>query len=304
VSERLPTYGGQAVIEGVMMRGLKACAVAVRTPDGEIVIRREPLGALYRSRLARLPLLRGLILLADALVLGTRALTFSANLQVPEEEHIKDGSLLLTLLLSLAGGIALFFMAPAGAAHYLQQWLNWPPFAGQVLEGLFRLALLVGYVWAIGLVSDIRRVYGYHAAEHMTINAFEHGAPLEIDQVARFPREHVRCGTAFLLIVVVFSVLLFALIGPLSLGTRLLSRVLLIPVLAMLAYEYLRLSARMARTPWLRPLLWPNLALQRLTTRAPDKAMIEVAIAAFKAMHAADQGDDPITQKQARATHP
>lgn len=272
------------------MRGRKACAVAVRDPQGNIVIDRQTLSGIYRSPLARLPLLRGLILLADALVLGTRALTFSANLQVPEEERVKDGSLALTLITSLVGGIILFFLAPAGAAYFLQRWLALPEFWGHVLEGLFRLGLLVTYVWAIGLIPEIRRVYGYHGAEHMTINAFEHGVPLEVEQVSRFSREHVRCGTAFLLIVVVFSVLLFALIGPLTLWPRLLSRVLLVPVLAMLAYEYLRLSAHLARYPWMRPLLWPNLILQRITTRQPDEGMIEVAIAAFKAMYAAEQG--------------
>lgn len=292
MSERLPSYGGQAVLEGVMMRGTRACAVAVRAPDASIVIDTRPLGGLYRSRWARVPLLRGLLLLWDALALGMRALTFSANVQAGDEQ-LSPTQQATAMAVAVAGGLSLFFLLPAGVGYLAERLLGAQAWAANLIEGLTRLGLLVGYVAAIGLLPDIRRVYGYHGAEHKTINAFEAGAPLTVEDVASFPREHVRCGTSFLLTVVVLSVLLFSLLGPLPLLPRLLSRLALIPVLAALAYEYLRLSARLARFAWARPLLAPNLALQRLTTREPDPAMIEVALAAFEAMRAQESESAP-----------
>ncbi len=284
MTEPLPIYGGQALIEGVMMRGKATCAIAVRAPDGELILKTEPLGQLYRSRWARVPFVRGLIVLWDALGLGMRALTFSANIQAGEDEQLEGRSLALTMALSLAIGLGLFFLLPAGAAVLVEQSLGLPGWVTNVLEGLIRLGLLVGYIWSIGRLPDIRRVYGYHGAEHMTINAFESGAPLTVDSVASFSREHPRCGTAFLLTVVVFSILVFSLIGPLPLLPRLVSRIALIPLLASLAYEYIRLTGRLAGRSWARPLIAANLALQRLTTREPEPPMIEVAIAAFRAM--------------------
>jgi uncharacterized protein YqhQ len=286
MEERLPSYGGQAVIEGVMMRGTQTCAIAVRAPDQSIVTETQSLGALYRSKLIKLPFLRGLLTLWDALVLGMRALTFSANLQAGEEEQIETGTMMITLVASLVLGIGLFFLLPVGIAHLAELIFHWSSWWSNVLEGLIRLGLLVGYIWAIGFVPDIRRVYGYHGAEHKTINAFEAGATLDIDTVKMYPREHIRCGTAFLLTVVVFSILLFSGLGPLPLLPRFASRLILLPVLASLAYEYIRLSGRLARFRWGRLFLAPNLWLQRLTTAEPDPAMIEVAIAAFQTMRA------------------
>ncbi len=284
MSDQLPLYGGQAVIEGVMMRGTQVCSVAVRAPDDSIVIETEPLSRIYTSRVAKIPFLRGMIVLWDALVLGMRALTFSANVQAGEDEKLEGAPMVLTIALSLSLGLGLFFLLPAGAAYAVERILMLSPWAANLLEGLVRLTLLVGYIWAIGFMPDIRRVYGYHGAEHMTINAYESGAPLTPESVSRFPLEHPRCGTAFLLTVVVFSVLLFSMLGPLPLLQRLASRLALIPVLASLAYEYIRLTARVAKHSWARPLIAPNLALQRLTTRVPDLAMIEVAIRAFHTM--------------------
>lgn len=286
--DRLPIYGGQAVLEGVMMRGSQSCAVAVRGTDGSITFREEPLGTLYRSRLTRIPFVRGLFILWDALVLGVSALTFSANTLADEDEPIDPKSMTLTLILSLALGIAFFFLLPAGVSYLLETILGWQTGWANLAEGLFRLLLLVGYIWAIGFVGDIRRVYGYHGAEHKTINAFEAGAPLTPESVGRFPREHPRCGTAFLLTVVVFSIVLFSLVGPLPLITKLLSRLVLLPVLAGLAYEYIRLTARLLNYRWAKPLVMPNLWLQQLTTREPDHSMLEVAIAAFNRMRASE----------------
>jgi uncharacterized protein YqhQ len=289
MNEKLPIYGGQAVIEGVMMRGAQSCAIAVRAPDLSIVLKREELGRLYRSRLTRIPFVRGLFVLWDALGLGIQALTFSANVQSEENEQMDGASVVFTLLVSLGIGIGFFFLLPAGVAYLLEAVTGWSNLWTNVIEGFTRLALLIGYIWAIGKFPEIRRVFGYHGAEHKTINAFEADAPLEVESVAQFPREHPRCGTAFLLTVVLFSIILFSLLGPMPLFPRLMSRILLIPVIAAVAYEYIRLTAKWIKYGWAKPLIYPNLWLQRLTTREPDEEMIEVAIAAFNSMREGEQ---------------
>jgi uncharacterized protein YqhQ len=282
-------YGGQAVIEGVMMRGARGMAVAVRAPNQSIVIHTQPVSALYRNRFSRIPFLRGLLGLWDALGLGYRSLLFSANVAADGEAKFEGPAAWGTMAVSLAFAIGLFFLAPAGLAQLVEGWLGVSPWLGSVVEGLVRLALVVGYIWAIGLMPDIRRLFGYHGAEHKTIHAFEAGVALNPAQVARFPLAHPRCGTAFLLTVVVFSILLFTVLGPLPLWARLLSRVLLVPVVAGLAYEYIRFTARHMGHPLVRLLVAPNLLLQRLTTREPDDSMLEVAIAAFNAMRAREE---------------
>jgi uncharacterized protein YqhQ len=289
MTERMPSYGGQAVLEGVMMRGQRAYAVAVRAPDGTIVKKIEPLGALYRSPIARIPFLRGLVMLWDALVLGIGALTFSANVQTGEEERLEGAPLVLSLLFSLALGIGLFILLPAGTAFLLEQLLHLQIWASNSLEGVVRLLLLIGYIWAVGRIPEIGRVYAYHGAEHKTINAYEAEVPLESKTVAHFSRLHARCGTSFLLTVVVLSVLLFSALGRMALIPRLLSRLALVPILAALAYEYIRLAGRFMHKRWARFLLAPNLALQRLTTREPNEDMIEVALAAFQSMKMAEE---------------
>lgn len=284
----LPTYGGQALIEGVMMRGGRSVAMAMRDPEQQIVIHTEALGGIYKSRITRIPFLRGLVALWDALGLGMRGLTMSANIQTGEDEQLEGASLTITLLISLAFGIGLFFLLPAGAGYAAREWLNLGNTWSNILEGLVRLVLLVGYIWAIGRMPEIRRVFMYHGAEHKTINAFEDGAELTPESVARYPLEHPRCGTAFLLTLVLISVVLFTLFGPLPFGLHLLSRVLLIPVLAGIAYEYIRWTALHLDSPVVRWMIKPNLALQGLTTREPSLDIIEVAIAAFNAMRAAE----------------
>jgi len=281
----MPLYGGQAVIEGVMMRGTHYMAIAMRAPSKKIVLHSERLSPIYQSRAARIPFLRGLVLLWDALVLGARALTISANTQAEQEDQKIEGvTLVVAMLLSLGLAVGLFFLLPVGISHLIERQFEISPFWGNLLEGLLRLVILVGYLWALGKLEEIKRVFGYHGSEHKTINAFEAGAKLTPADVKKYPLEHPRCGTAFLLTVVVFSVLLFALLGPMPLLPRLAMRVLLIPVLASLAYEYLRFTARHFNNPLVRILVAPNLALQRLTTRPPDKGMLEVGIAAFKEM--------------------
>lgn len=281
---RMPAYGGQAVIEGVMMRGRNAAAIAMRAPDRQIVVHSEELSPIYRSRWAKIPFLRGMVILWDALSLGMRALTLSANTQSGEDEKLEGASLYLTLGLSLAIAVGLFFLAPALAGQLSERYLGINSWWGNLLEGVVRLLFLVGYIWIIGRMPDIARVFAYHGAEHKTINAFEAGAELTPENVARFPLEHPRCGTSFLLTLVVLSVLLFSLFGPLPMHLRLISRVLMIPVLAGLAYEYIRWSANHLDWFWVRWLVRPNLALQKLTTREPGLDMLEVAIKAFETM--------------------
>jgi uncharacterized protein YqhQ len=285
MAEKLPAYGGQAVIEGVMMRGSQALAIAMRAPDNQIVIHTEALSGIYKSRLVKIPFLRGLVALWDALGLGVRALTISANTQTGTEEKLEGPALYGALAVSLAFGIALFFLAPAAIGQLSEKFLHWGSWWGNLLEGLIRLILLVAYIWGIGLTPDVRRVFAYHGAEHKTINAYEAGAELTPENVSLFSLEHPRCGTAFLLTLVLFSVLFFSLLGPLPIAWRLISRVLLLPLLAGVAYEYIRWTARHLDSWLVRWLIKPNLALQHLTTREPNLEMLEVSIAAFNAMH-------------------
>ncbi|HEX2991682.1 MAG TPA: DUF1385 domain-containing protein [Anaerolineales bacterium] len=289
MEDKIISYGGQAVIEGVMMRGQKAFAIAMRAPDGNIVVHKENLASVYRSRITKIPFLRGVILLWDALGLGMRALTLSANTQTGEEEKLEGPALYLTLATSLAIGIGLFILLPAGVGGWAEHSLGWTNLAHNFLEGLIRLVLLVGYIWAIGFMPDVRRLFGYHGAEHKTINAFESGADLTPEEVAKYPIEHPRCGTAFMLTFVLISVLAHSALGDLSFAWRLASRVLLIPVIAGIAVEYIRWTANHLKSPFVRLLIKPNLALQSLTTREPDRSMLEVAIESFKTMRKAEQ---------------
>ncbi len=288
-------YGGQAVIEGVMMRGSRALSVAVRNPKGDIVVHTEPLDPrIYGGRLARIPFLRGLTLLWDALGLGIKSLMFAAEVAVQEEgktdadgrpEKVFEGPVQWTLVaFSLTMSVLLFFVLPTFLAHWIERALGLAgqPIAINFIEGMIRLALLIGYIWTIGRMSDVKRLFGYHGAEHKTINAYEAGAELTPASVARFPLEHPRCGTAFLLTVVVISILIYSLLPPLDLLPRLLSRLVLLPVIAGIAYEFLKFTASRQGNPLVRLLTKPNLAMQRLTTREPDLDMLAVAIAAFE----------------------
>ena len=281
---RFPLYGGQAVIEGVMMRGTHSVAIAMRAPDHQITIHKEPLGALYKNKIIKVPFLRGIVMLLDALLLGTRALTISANTQTGENEKIEGPALYLTLFVSLAIGIGLFFLAPAGLGQLMERLFGLGAWWSNLIEGLVRLGLLVGYIWAVGRMPDIRRVFAYHGAEHKTINAYEAGVELTPENVDNFSTEHPRCGTSFLLTLVLLSILIFSLLGPLPFVWRMASRILFLPVLACVAYEYIRWTANHLDSSIVRILIKPNLALQQLTTRPPDQEMLEVAIAAFNSM--------------------
>jgi uncharacterized protein YqhQ len=292
MSEKPFNYGGQAVLEGVMMRGSKAMAVAVRNPEGEIVTHVEPVNqALYSGPISRIPFLRGLTMLWDALGLGMRSLMFSADVALGEEEGASFSGPVAwgTVAFSFAFGIGLFFVLPLVIVGFVDRLIE-SSLVSNLLEGLIRLLLFVGYVWLIGLMPDIKRVFAYHGAEHKTINAYEAGAELTPATVQRFTTLHPRCGTAFLLSVVVISILLFSLLGRPVLWLRILSRILLIPVVAGVAYEYIRFSARHLDKAWMRAIAAPNLAMQRLTTRQPNEEMVEVAITAFHCMMTAEKG--------------
>lgn len=304
-------YGGQAVIEGVMMRGQYAAAVAVRNPKKEIVIREIPLNAaLYRGRVARTPFVRGLVLLWDALGLGTRALMWSADVSLEEEEDIEfslEGAAGVGLVVvSLAMGIGLFFVLPAAASAAVKKLLGIDSkLVADIIEGVIKLGMLVGYIWAISFMNDVKRLFGYHGAEHKTINAYEDGADLEPETVASYPIEHPRCGTAFLLTLVVLSVTIHILTGrPDSLFWLLISRVGLIFPIAGIAYETIRFTAKHLDNRLIQIAIKPNLALQHLTTRQPDLGMIEVGIAALERVLASERARTSVAEQVVVETSP
>ena len=287
-----PLYGGQAVLEGVMMRGHRHVAVAVRHPQGHIVTCAEALPARLRSGpIRKIPFARGALTMWDALTLGTRALAFSA--QVAAKEDTPAGlpaasTVRRNVVGSLVAGIALFFVAPTifVGPLYVQ---GVHAIAASIAEGLVRLALLIGYLWIIGKSPNIVRVFAYHGAEHKVVHAQEQGMDLEPDSVQKFTTAHPRCGTMLLLVVVVLSIMVFAVVGQPELWLRVLTRALLAPVLIGLAYEWLRFSATHVRQGLVQALVWPGLLLQSLTTREPDNDQVAVAIAALKAVMAADE---------------
>ncbi|MCX6059253.1 MAG: DUF1385 domain-containing protein [Chloroflexi bacterium] len=294
MEDRIITYGGQAVIEGVMMRGQKAYAIAMRAPDGTIAIHTEKLANVYRSGITKIPFLRGSILLWDALGLGMNALTISANTQTGGDEKLEGPALYLTLGLSLTLGIGLFFLLPAGLGGLAEHYLGWSSWLNNLAEGVLRLLFLIGYIWGISFMPDVMRLFMYHGAEHKTINAFEAGAELTPEVVANYPIEHARCGTAFLLTLVLLSIIIFTILGPMPILWRLATRILFIPILAGIAIEYIRWTANHLDSPFVQMLIKPNLALQHLTTRTPDNSMLEVAIQSFKSMRKAEQEMDSI----------
>ncbi len=303
-------YGGQAVVEGVMMRGRRLAAVAVRAPQGGIVVREERLNPrVYASSVGQWPFVRGVIMLWDMLILGTRMMMFAANVSIQEtddqsniptaapgtiteanpamEKAIGGAGMTLTLLVSIGFAIGLFFLLPLAAVGALHQWVG-DGWLNLAIEGIIRLALLIGYLALIGRFPSIKRVFEYHGAEHKAINTFESGQPLDVEHVRRASKVHTRCGTGFLLIVVVISIFVFALVGNPPVIWRVVSRVLLVPVIAAVAYELMRLGAANYRFRVVRWLMSPSLALQGLTTRQPDDTQIECAIVALERVLRAD----------------
>jgi uncharacterized protein YqhQ len=292
MTERKPQpalYGGQAVIEGVMIRGRRTVALACRKPNGDIYRYREPLRSpLVRSRIARLPFVRGVIVLWESLDYGIRMLMRSADVQLEHEEQLGKGGNTMIMGVALVGALLLFIGVPYLATSVARAVIP-SSVVLNVTEGLIRLALLIGYLIAISFLPDVRRVFAYHGAEHMTIHAFEHGDPLTPARIEPYPTAHPRCGTAFLLLVVVVSIVIFAFLPRVNLFVDLVVRLALVIPVASISYEALRLGAAHERSPVMRLLVAPGLLLQRVTTRRPDARMIEVAVASLEEAIAGDR---------------
>jgi uncharacterized protein YqhQ len=292
VAGRDAPIGGQAVLEGVMMRGISTWAVAVRKPEGEIQLTSEPLVSwAKRHRVWRIPVIRGVVALAESLKIGFRALAISANAQLAEEEDAEPiGGFTwgLTIALSLVLAIGLFFVIPVGATSLIKDELG-SALLFWLVEGVLRTAIFIGYIVLISRLRDLRRVFEYHGAEHKTISCFEAGDELTPARAARYSRLHPRCGTSFLLIVMVLAIFVFAPIGLPEWYWLLLSRILGIPLIAGLSYEVIKWAGRNRDKAWVRAVMWPGLMLQNLTTREPDHEQLEVAIRALEAVLAVEK---------------
>ena len=280
-------YGGQAVIEGVMMRGLKTMVTAVRRPNGELPIDVQPLATIYIGRMRKAPLIRGIIILIESLVLGIKSLLYSSNVSLEEEEEEISGWLVWAMVtVALVFAVALFFMAPL----FLTRLLNInSPLVFNLIDGFIRLAIFIAYLKLMTLVPDIKRVFAYHGAEHKTVNAYEDGVPLEVEAARKYSTAHMRCGTSFLFVVLIIAILVFALTGLPSLWLMVLSRIILIPVIAALSYEVIYFGANHTKNGLVRAILAPGLWLQAMTTREPDDSQLEVALAALKKVIEVDQ---------------
>lgn len=310
------SYGGQAVIEGVMMRGRRTMAVSVRRPDGTIQTEVKPLSGIYQSRIVKIPILRGVLLLWDTIGLGWESLKFSAQAQ--GEEPVSKREWLGTILIALAILVGVFFLLPAAVGQGIESVLGtftgtagvavtatsivtetaaraaalpaWLPAAvGNLTEGVIRLIMLILYLVIVGRIPEIGRVFAYHGAEHKTVAAYEAGAELSPESAEKFKKEHPRCGTSFLIAVAVLAVILFSFTGSMPFGLKILSRLLGIPVLVALGYEYLRFSASVKNKTLARILAAPGVWTQRMTTREPDRSMLEVAITALQTVRKAEE---------------
>jgi uncharacterized protein YqhQ len=295
VSAAKPAYGGQAVIEGVLIRGKRTLALACRKPDGGIYRYRETISSpIQRSRFARLPFARGVVILSESLIYGTRMLMRSADVQTEGLSGERQSSYSTAGVMVVSVGLALliFVGIPYAATQLLHERATATVL--NVVEGLIRVGLLLAYIWAISFLPDIRRVFAYHGAEHMTIHAYEHGDPLEPARVEPYPTAHPRCGTAFLLLVVVVAVVAFTFMPRTNIVVDLVARLLLVVPVAAISYEILRLGAAHETDPLMRAIVWPGLLLQGITTRRPDGSMIEVAIASLEEALAGDAETEPV----------
>ena len=283
------TYGGQALIEGVLMRGRDAIAVAFRAPDGEIVWAEERIDTgFHGSRWARLPWVRGLVVLYETLVTGTRWLVRSASLAASETGvELGRGAVALMLGLTLVAGIGVFFLLPLLIASLTTSNTD-NGFAQHLVEGLVRALIFVGYLLVVGRAPDVRRVFQYHGAEHKTIHALEAGDPLTTDAVRKYPTAHPRCGTEFLVIVLALSIIAFSLVGRQSIPVSIATRIILIPVIAAVGYELLRFGGRHRSNPIIKVVMYPGILIQMITTKQPTDDMIEVAIVSMEQAILAD----------------
>jgi uncharacterized protein YqhQ len=298
VASRDAPLGGQAVLEGVMMRGVSTWAVAVRNPEGEVEVTSEPIVSwAKRHRVLRLPVIRGVVALGESLKIGFRALGISANAQLVAEEGEEEPEPIggftwaLTIALSLALAVGLFFVIPVGATSLIKDWLG-SALLFWLVEGVLRTAIFIGYIVAISRLPDLRRVFEYHGAEHKTISCYEAGDELVPERAETYSRLHPRCGTSFLLIVMVLAIFVFAPIGLPAWYWLLASRILGIPLIAGLSYEVIKWAGKNRRKRWVRVLMWPGLMLQNLTTREPSRDQLAVAITALEAVLAVESPEE------------
>jgi uncharacterized protein YqhQ len=282
MAEQQHFYGGQAVLEGVMMRGRDHWAIAVRKPSGDMHIEGHDIESIAkRYRIFRIPGFRGIIALGQALGIGIKALTISANQSAEEEEKLTPRQMAFSMTIALVIFIGVFVVFPAVVSNFAKERVS-SGILLNVAEGIFRVLLFLGYLWLIGRMKEIRRVFQYHGAEHKTIAAYENDAPLVPEEVDKFSTLHVRCGTNFLLIVMILTIFVFAIFGTPGLAWRIGSRLLAIPLIAGLAFELLRLGAKYHRSLVMRILMAPGLWLQKITTKPPSEDQIEIAIASFE----------------------
>jgi uncharacterized protein YqhQ len=303
VAKRDAPVGGQAVLEGVMMRGVSTWAVAVRNPEGQIELSSEPLVPwAKRHRLWRVPVLRGVVALGESLKIGFRALAISANAQLEEDEKGEKEEIGgwvwgLTIVLSMALAVGLFFIVPVGLTSLIKDQLG-NAFLFWLVEGILRTTIFIAYIAAISRLPDLRRVFEYHGAEHKTISCYEAEDELTPARAKLYSRLHPRCGTSFLLIVMVLAIFVFAPIGLPAWHWLVASRILGIPLIAGLSYEVIKWAGKHRRKRWVRAVMWPGLMLQNLTTREPDEEQLAVAIAALEKVLAeekpAEAGESPI----------
>lgn len=279
-----PNVGGQAVIEGVMMRGKTHVAVAVRQPDGEISVDVRPVNSISdRYPILKKPFLRGVVSLIESLVMGMKALAYSAQVSGDEDEKLDSKEMALTIAVSAGLAILLFIVIPTWSMRFLTG-ITQDHMALNLAEGVLRMAIFLAYIAAISSMNDIQRVFQYHGAEHKTIYTYEAGLPLKVENVRPFSTLHPRCGTNFLMIVMLISMFIFTFLGWPSLLERIASRIILMPVIAGVSYELIRYAGAHTDNPLVRIAITPGLLLQKLTTRQPDDSQIEVAIASLKAV--------------------
>lgn len=295
-------YGGQAVIEGVMMRGKENMVTAVRRPNGEIGLNQQYLAAIYTGKWRKTPLLRGVIVIIESLVLGIQTMMLSANIALEEEDVKLSGWALWAILIpALAFAVAVFFLLPLFITNIFNSHFN-SSILFNLVEGVIRVAVFVVYLKLVSMMKDIRRVFAYHGAEHKAVNAYEAGVPLEVKDAREYSTANPRCGTSFLFAVMVIAIILFSLVGRPSLGIMVAARILLVPVIAALGYEFIFLTSRHIHNPVFRLMIKPGLWIQDLTTREPDDQQLEVALAALKkVIEIEEKQPEPVPQTTSMA---
>lgn len=288
-------YGGQAVIEGVMIRGRTSVVTAVRRPNNEITVDVRPLSSLTTGWMRRTPLLRGIVILIEAMVLGIKSLLYSANIAMEEEEEeISTRAIWGMLASALVLVVVLFFLAPLFLTRLVSDYIS-NTVVFHVVEGVIRIAIYIGYLRLMSFLPDLKRVFAYHGAEHKTVNAYEAGMPMEVDAIKSYSTAHVRCGTSFLFLVLLIAIIVFSFVGRQNLWLMIGARIVLIPVIMALGYEVVYFGARHARNWLMKIVLAPGLFLQALTTGEPDDSQLEVAIAAMNKAVEVDEVNEAAT---------